>query len=96
MKIGQAIKLCRIRRGITQSELAQLAECSVSYLSMLENDKRDATLSTITRIANALKIPVSLIFFLGAESNELNGIDKDLYSELARTSLELLNAPLNK
>lgn len=96
MKIGQAIKLCRIRRGITQSELAQLSECSVSYLSMLENDKRDATLSTITRIANALKIPVSLIFFLGAESNELNGIDKDLYGELARTSLELLNAPLDK
>lgn len=91
MNIGQAIKLCRIRRGISQTILAQQANCSVSYLSMLENNKRDPTLSTLNNIASALRIPVSIIFFIAAESGDLSGIDKALQGEIARTALELLN-----
>lgn len=91
MNVGQAIKLCRTRRGVSQAELAKLAECSVSYLSLLENNKRDPTLSTITKIAEALRLPVSIIFFLGATPGELTGIDKTLQGEIARTALELLN-----
>ncbi|WGO84688.1 helix-turn-helix domain-containing protein [Arsenophonus apicola] len=96
MNIGQAIKLCRTQRGFSQTELAQQAECSVSYLSMLENNKRDPTLSTMTKIANALRIPVGIIFFLGAEGDDLTGIDKSLQGELARTALELLNETVYK
>lgn len=91
MNVGQAIKLCRTQRGISQTDLAQQAECSVSYLSMLENNKRDPTLSTLESIADALGIPVSIIFFLAAEANDLKGIDKSLQGELARTALDLLN-----
>ncbi|EPF4548799.1 helix-turn-helix domain-containing protein [Klebsiella aerogenes] len=91
MNIGQAIKLCRTRREISQTDLARKAECSVSYLSMLENNKRDPTLSTLNSIASALNIPVSIIFFIAAEAGDLNGIDKGLQGELARTALELLN-----
>jgi transcriptional regulator with XRE-family HTH domain len=90
MNIGKAIKLCRTQRGIPQTDLAQQAECSVSYLCMLENNKRDPSLSTMTRIANALHIPIGIIFFLGAEGNDLTGIDKELQGELARTALKLL------
>jgi transcriptional regulator with XRE-family HTH domain len=95
MNLGQAIKLCRTRRGVCQADLARQAECSVSYLSMLENNKRDPTLSTMTRIAHALRIPVGIIFFLGAEGSDLNGIDKSLQGDLARTALELLNEPIS-
>jgi transcriptional regulator with XRE-family HTH domain len=91
MNVGQAIKLCRTQRGISQTDLAQQAECSVSYLSMLENNKRDPTLSTLENIADALGIPVSIIFFLAAEASDLKGIDKSLQGELARTALDLLN-----
>lgn len=95
MNLGQAIKLCRTRRGISQADLAERAECSVSYLSMLENNKRDPTLSTMTRIAGALHVPVGILFFLGAEGNDLSGLDKTLQGELARTALELLNEPVS-
>jgi len=95
MNVGQAIKLCRTRRGFSQADLAQKAECSVSYLSMLENNKRDPTLSTMNKIAQALHVPVGIIFFLGAEGSELIGIDKSLQGELARTALELLNEPVS-
>lgn len=91
MNVGQAIKLCRTQRGISQTDLAQQAKCSVSYLSMLENNKRDPTLSTLESIADALGVPVSIIFFLAAEAGDLKGIDKNLQGELARTALDLLN-----
>lgn len=92
MNIGSAIHMCRTRRQLSQVELARLAGCSVSYLSMLENSKkRDPTLSTITKIAEGLRVPVEILFFLGADKGELAGINKELAGQLAMTALELLN-----
>ena len=68
--------------------------CSVSYLSMLENSQRDPTLSTVSKIAQALGVPVEILFFLGADKSELAGIDKGLAGQLAMTALELLNEPI--
>ena len=61
MKLGKAIKLCRTQRYLSQTELAELANISVSYLSLLERDKRDPTLSTIKDIAEALNLHPSTI-----------------------------------
>jgi len=94
MNVGQAIKMCRTRRGVSQTDLAQRAECSVSYLSMLEN-KRDPTLSTLTKIAHSLNVPMGILFFLAAEREELGSIDKELAGDLARTALELLSEPFS-
>jgi transcriptional regulator with XRE-family HTH domain len=95
MNVGQAIKMCRTRRGISQTDLALQARCSVSYLSMLENNKRDPTLSTLTNISTALRVPIGILFFLASEREELSGIEKDLAGELARTALELLSEPIS-
>ena len=62
---------------------------------MLENNKRDPTLSTLAKIAQALRVPVGILFFLAAEGNELTGMDKALQGDLARTALELLNEPVS-
>lgn len=92
MNIGSAIHMCRLRRQLSQAELARLAGCSVSYLSMIENSKKqDPSLSTITKIAGGLRIPVEILFFLGADKGELAGINKDLAGQLAITALELLD-----
>ncbi len=91
MNVGQAIKMCRSRRGISQTELAQRADCSVSYLSLLENNQRDPTLSTVEKIAIALNVPVGILFFLAADRNDISGMDKELAGQLARTALELLS-----
>lgn len=96
MNVGRAIKMCRTQRGASQGDLARLAKCSVSYLSMLENNQRDPTLSTLTNIAHALNVPVGILFFLASERDELAGMDKELAGELARTALELLSEPVTE
>lgn len=91
MDLGKSIQTCRVKRGLSQAELARRADCSVSYLSMLENSKRDPTMSTVQNIATALGVPIEILFFLGAEKGELAGIDKNLAGQLALTALELLD-----
>jgi transcriptional regulator with XRE-family HTH domain len=91
MNLGKSIQTCRVKRGLSQTELARRAGLSVSYLSMLENSKRDPTISTVERIATAIGVPVEILFFLGAEKGELAGIDKDLAGQLALAALELLD-----
>jgi transcriptional regulator with XRE-family HTH domain len=91
MNLGKSIHTCRVKRGLSQAELARRAGCSVSYLSMLENSKRDPTMSVVQSIATGLGVPLEILFFLGAEKGELAGIDKELAGQLALTALELLD-----
>ncbi len=64
---GKNIKLCRVLKGLKQKELANEAEISVSYLSLLERDKRDPSLSTLQKITTALSISLPTFFFLAAD-----------------------------
>ena len=91
MNLGNAIKMCRARRGLTQVELATSAGLSVSYLSLLEKNKRDATVQTVKELSAALRIPLGILFFLAADKNELVGIDQDLAAKLSHTALLFLN-----
>ena len=91
MNLGSAIQMCRTRRQLSQLELAQLAGCSVSYLSMLENSKRDPTLSMVQSIASGLQVPLEILFFLGAEKGELSGINRELAGQLAMTAQDIQN-----
>lgn len=93
MNIGNAIQLARTKRKLSQTELAKRANISVSYLSLLERSKRDPPLSTLRQVANALRMPIEILFFLGAESGELTGLNRELAGQLAYAALELLNEP---
>ena len=67
----------------------------MSYLSMLENNKRDPTLSTVTKIAEALHVPVGLLFVLAADQNELGEIDEHLADQLMQSALASLKTSTN-
>ena len=90
MDIGRAIKLCRSQRDWTQTELAERAGFSVSYLSLLEKNKRDPSLSTLERLAHALNVAFSILVFLASDKGELSGLDEELAQRLALSTLALL------
>lgn len=83
--------MCRSRRGLTQTELAKRAGCSVSYLSLLEKSQRDPALSMVEKIAYGLNMPVGILFFIAADKGELSGIDKGLAGQLVAAALDLLS-----
>ena len=56
--IGSRIKEIRIKRRISQEELAERADLSVSYICHIERAKKKASLTSLVSIANALGVTV--------------------------------------
>lgn len=58
------IKYYRKQKGITQEELAEETDLSTSYIKQIEagNEYKNMTLSTISKIAEALNIDIDELF----------------------------------
>ena len=57
-QIGYRIKEVREQNRLSQAQLAEITDLSVSYISHIESAKRKASLESIIRIVNALGITV--------------------------------------
>lgn len=53
--VASNLKFLREKHGLTQEALAHLAGISVSFVSLVERGERNPLLSTIERLAGALK-----------------------------------------
>jgi transcriptional regulator with XRE-family HTH domain len=58
LTLGQKIRAIREARGWTQAELARRARVAQAYLSYLEQDQREPSLSIAARLARELEIPL--------------------------------------
>ena len=54
--IGLRIRELRLEKKMTQADLAEKIDMSVTYMSHIEAAKRKASLETLLRITNALEI----------------------------------------
>ena len=88
--IGNAIKLCRTKRGLTQGELAERVGFSVSYLSLIEKGKRTPDLEVLNQTAQALNMPLNLLVFLATDKTELAELDRSVAEKLSYLVLELI------
>ncbi len=62
MTLGNAIKLIRTARGVKQVDLAKSMKTSPNYISLVEKDKREPSISFLTRLAKELGVPLSVFF----------------------------------
>ena len=62
MEIGRKIKEIRLRRGLTQDELASRCELSKGYISQLENDISSPSIATLVDILNILGVTLQEFF----------------------------------
>ena len=92
MNIGKALKLCRAARELSLEVIAERAGISVSYLSRLENDKREPTVTLISKLAAALGVPVPIVIYLASDDDELTGLDKETAQRFAELALNLLRS----
>jgi transcriptional regulator with XRE-family HTH domain len=61
LDFGEAIKLCRDKADLTQSEVGDKSELGPSRISNLEKGKGNPTLATMTRVAAGLGVDCSKI-----------------------------------
>lgn len=60
-KVGVNIKKIRLARDMSQGDLCRKLEFDRAYMSNLENGKKNPTLATVDRIANALGVSADIL-----------------------------------
>lgn len=75
--LGQQLRHHRRRRGLTLEELGDLIDRPASFLSLVENGKRDVTVSQVRRLAEALRVDTADL------------LDEEPPSRRARLEIEL-------
>jgi len=57
-QLGQNIKQIRLRRKMTQGDICRKLDMDRSYMSAIENGKKNITIQQLERLAQALDISV--------------------------------------
>ena len=58
-KLGKNLKKIRIAKKMSQGDISRALEVHRAYISGIENGKRNPTLATIEKLANALGVSVN-------------------------------------
>ena len=61
-QLGLSIKLARVRKELSQEELAELAGSHRTYIGMVERAERNITVINLVQIAKALDISLDKLF----------------------------------
>lgn len=74
-----------------QKELASAARLSESYLSLVEKDKREPSLSALGGIAEALGMPLSVLIFLAAEEEAKGDLSPQHLEEISKRIFDVMS-----
>ena len=55
-KLGQNMKRIRAKKKMSQGDIARALEVDRGYISNIENGKKNPTIATIQKLANALSV----------------------------------------
>ncbi|WP_210880370.1 helix-turn-helix domain-containing protein [Roseovarius autotrophicus] len=65
---GRRIREARAGQGLSLEQLARLTGISAPALSLIETGKRDPRLTTLKRISDALRVPLTVLIAEGAST----------------------------
>lgn len=72
--LGKRIREIRKAKGLSQADLAQLLNMGVSSVSDIENCKRNVTIETVEKIANALDVKPPTLLGVKVDANSIPGV----------------------
>jgi transcriptional regulator with XRE-family HTH domain len=62
LKFGERVKEIRISKGLSQEQLAHIADVHRTYIGMIERAEKNITLINIEKIAKALDVSINELF----------------------------------
>ena len=72
MKIGTTIRAHRLQKGLSQGDIEKKTGLLRCYLSRVENGHTVPSLDTLSKIAQALDVPISQFFSEDSLNRQLN------------------------
>ncbi|RCK77121.1 MAG: Transcriptional regulator, MerR family [Anaerolineae bacterium] len=71
VNVGANLRAIRTEQGLSIRVLAEMSGLNVNTLSMIENNKTSPSVSTLQRLASALRVPITAFFELGQETRSI-------------------------
>jgi transcriptional regulator with XRE-family HTH domain len=88
--IGRGIKFVRVAAGLRQGEMAKRLNISQNYLSLLENNKAEPSLSLLRKISSEFHVPVSFLLMEGlVEFDSDEPVVAEMLKEVHKLILQL-------
>ena len=91
LRIGENIKLYRNKAQLTQEQLADSIKVKRSVISKYENGSIEPSLSQLNRIADVLKIPLSMLYSDPSFEDILEQETRNIYLEAIGEKMLKLN-----
>ena len=91
--IGQRIRECRVNRGLTQEQLAELMCITPVQISHYENDRNDIKVSVLKELAKHLNVSATYLLegdaeYLNKEVTQMVMMLQEMPAELRKVALE--------
>lgn len=67
---AENMRVIRLKRGLAQDTLADLSDLDRTYISMAERMKRNLTIKSVQRVADALEVDARMLFTPALESTK--------------------------
>lgn len=61
---GLNVKIARLKKGLTQEQLAELMNIHLTYIARIETGKINMSLGKILELANTLNIDINKLLFI--------------------------------
>jgi len=95
MKLGKILKQIIKSKTMSQADLCKIVGITQSYLSLLETDKRSPVLLLLYKIADKLETPLSLIFWLAMERDDIKDSKKEAFDIIKPIADKLISEIIN-
>ena len=75
-RLGERIREERLKRNLTQAQLAEAVDISDTYMGAIERGERSLTLDTLVRLVNRLGVTVDYLLVDSVTNNDENVVDQ--------------------
>jgi len=90
MNLGKSIQTFRKQKGIRQSIIATKCGITTTYLSQIENNKKEPTIATLKKICNAMDIPIPILLILSINDDDIPPEKKESFKFIMPTFKQII------
>lgn len=91
VNIGGTIKKYRMKSNLKQTELAKKIKVTSTYISAVENNRKEPSISLLNMICRAIHLPKEVLFLESVTANDFKKKDR----EIIDTAKEIIKAYYN-
>ncbi|EPJ56189.1 MAG: toxin-antitoxin system, antitoxin component, Xre family [Osedax symbiont Rs2] len=87
LTIGKTVKEFRLMRNLSLNDISSETGLNKSYLSKIENEKRDPSIDSLSKISKAINIPLNILILMSEEESnddfsDINNMLKTMVRDL--------------